>query len=513
MPRATITLDRDFTAGPVPSRLFGSFVEHMGRCVYTGIYEPGHETADENGLRHDVLDLVKELGVTVVRYPGGNFVSGYNWEDGVGPVESRPTRLDGAWHTVESNAFGLHEFATWSKEAGTEIMEAINLGTQGVDAARRLVEYANHPGGTYLSDLRKANGSAEPFDIKLWCLGNEMDGPWQIGHKTADEYGRLAEEAARAMRFVDPSIELVACGSSSSGMPTFGAWEQTVLGHTYEQVDYVSLHAYYQEHDGDAASFLASAVDMDYFIESVVATADAVRARGKHSKHINLSFDEWNVWYQRGLTTEDQPAVITASGQWREHPRVIEDEYNVTDAVVVGTLLNSLLRHGDRVKIANQAQLVNVIAPIRSEEGGPAWRQSIFWPFARMAALARGEILRAAVSSDRYETAKFGDADLIDVSATWDEESGRVALFLADRGLDDAAEVEVLLRGLDAARVIRAEVLATPDGGDRFTSNNLADGERVGLRDLDGVAVDGGRVTLTLPALSWAVVELDVTRA
>jgi Alpha-L-arabinofuranosidase len=513
MPRATITLDRDFTAGPVPRRLFGSFVEHMGRCVYTGIYEPGHETADENGFRGDVLELVGELGATVIRYPGGNFVSGYNWEDGVGPVESRPTRLDGAWHTVETNAFGLHEFVAWSKKAGTEIMEAINLGTRGVDAAREIVEYANHPGGTYLSDLRRKNGSAEPFDIKLWCLGNEMDGPWQIGHKTADEYGRLAEEAAKAMRFVDPSIELVACGSSSSSMPTFGAWEQTVLGHTYDQVDYVSLHAYYQEHDGDAASFLASAVDMDYFIESVVATADAVRARGKHSKFIDLSFDEWNVWYQRGLTGEDQPQMITASGQWRQHPRVIEDEYNVTDAVVVGTLLNSLLRHGDRVKIANQAQLVNVIAPIRSEEGGAAWRQSIFWPFARMAQLARGEILRTAVRSDRYETAKFGDADLVDVSATWDEEAGRVALFFANRGLDDAADVEVLLRGLDAARVTRAEVLDVPRGGDRFTTNDLDGGERVGLRGLDGVAADGGRVTLSLPALSWAVVELEVARA
>lgn len=324
-----------------------------------------------------MLDLVKELGATVVRYPGGNFVSGYAWEDGVGP--DRPRRLDGAWHTVETNAFGLHEFVDWSRVAGVEVMEAVNLGTRGVEEARALVEYANHPGGTELSDRRRKNGHEDPFDIRLWCLGNEMDGPWQMGAKTADEYGRLAQEAAKAMRLVDPRIELVACGSSNSGMPTFGAWEQTVLGHAYDQVDYVSLHAYYQEHDGDHASFLASAVDMDYFIESVVATADAVRAKGKHKKHIDLSFDEWNVWYQSGLDTEDQPHVIEKAGIWKEHPRIIEDEYSVTDAVVVGTFLNSLLRHGDRVKIANQAQLVNVIAPIRSEEGGPAWRQSIFW--------------------------------------------------------------------------------------------------------------------------------------
>jgi alpha-N-arabinofuranosidase len=513
MSTATVTIDRDFTIGPVPRRIFGSFVEHMGRCVYTGIYEPGHETADENGFRGDVLELVGELGATVIRYPGGNFVSGYNWEDGIGPVSERPRRLDGAWHTVETNAFGLHEFAAWSKKAGTEIMEAINLGTRGVDAAREIVEYANHPGGTYLSDLRKKNGSAEPFDIKLWCLGNELDGPWQIGHKTADEYGRLAQEAAKAMRFVDPSIELVACGSSGSKMPTFGAWEQTVLGHAYDEVDYVSLHAYYQEHDGDAKSFLASAIDMDFFIDSVISTADAVRARGKHSKYIDLSFDEWNVWYQRGLQTEDQLDKITASGVWREHPRLIEDAYNVTDAVVVGTLLNSLLRHGDRVKIANQAQLVNVIAPIRSEENGPAWRQSIFWPFARMAELANGQILRTAVTSDKYASEQFGDADLVDVSATWDQEQGRVALFLANRGLEDDASVDVVLRGLTAGRVTRAEVLRVPDGADRCAANTLETGEQVGLQHFDGVHAEGGSVRLTLPALSWAVVELEVARA
>ncbi|PJJ72843.1 alpha-N-arabinofuranosidase [Diaminobutyricimonas aerilata] len=508
MSHARITLDRDFTIGEVPRRIFGSFVEHMGRCVYTGIYEPGHPSADEEGFRTDVLELVKEMGPTVIRYPGGNFVSGYNWEDGVGPVEQRPRRLDGAWHTVESNAFGLHEFVRWSKKAGTEIMEAINLGTRGVDAARELVEYANHPGGTYLSDLRKQHGTAEPFDIRLWCLGNELDGPWQIGHKTADEYGRLAQEAGKAMRFVDPDLELVAVGSSSSAMPTFGSWEHTVLSHAYDEVDYISMHAYYQEEDGDAQSFLATSLDTDYFIESVVATADAVRAKRKAKKFINISFDEWNVWYQRGLDTDDQPHKVSKG--WREYPRLIEDEYNVTDAVVVGTLLNSLLRHGDRVTIANQAQLVNVIAPIRSEENGPAWRQTSFWPFARMSELARGQILRVAVDSDKVATKKFGDADLVDVSATWDEEHGRVALFLANRGLDDAADVEVVLRGLGASGVRRAEVLDIPKGGDRFTTNT-EQSQPVGLRPLDGVGIDEGVLKLTLPALSWAVVELDVS--
>ncbi|PZE24779.1 MULTISPECIES: alpha-N-arabinofuranosidase [unclassified Curtobacterium] len=511
MSTATITVDREFIVGPVPRRLFGSFVEHMGRCVYTGIYEPGHPNADEHGFRRDVLDLTREMGVSIVRYPGGNFVSGYRWEDGVGPVEQRPRRLDGAWHTVETNAFGLHEFAAWAKDAGVEVMEAINLGTRGVEEARAIVEYANHPGGTEWSDKRRANGAEEPFDIRVWNLGNELDGPWQIGHKTADEYGRLAQEAGKAMKLVDPTIELVAVGSSNSHMPTFGSWEYTVLSHAYDEVDYISMHAYYQEHDGDALSFLASANDMDYFIESVVATADAVKAKRQSSKVVNVSFDEWNVWYQRGLETEDQPHVV-GKAQWREHPRLIEDQYNVTDAVVVGTFLNSLLRHGDRVTIANQAQLVNVIAPIRSEENGPAWRQTIYWPFARTAELARGDILRTVVRSDRFASSQYGDADVVDASVTYDADRGRVAVFVANRGLEEASDVTVALRGFTAGQVTRAEVLTIPEGGDRFTANTEAAQDAVGLTPLQASVQDGALRT-TLPPLSWAVLEVEVTQA
>ena len=509
MSEARIVIDRDFTAGEVPRRIFGSFVEHMGRCVYTGVFEPDHPNADEDGFRTDVLELTREMGVSVVRYPGGNFVSGYNWEDGIGPVGDRPHRLDGAWHTVESNAFGLHEFMAWAAKAGVEPMEAINLGTRGVNEARELVEYANHPGGSALSDLRIKNGAADPFGIKLWCLGNEMDGPWQIGHKTAEEYGRLAQEAAKAMRFVDPSIELVACGSSSLAMPTFGSWEQTVLGHAYDEVDYVSLHAYYEEHDGDHASFLASGVGMDTFIESVIATADAVGAARKSSKKINLSFDEWNVWYTRP-GDHDAPDTVSTAG-WSYHPRLIEDAYSVTDAVVVGTFLNSLLRHGDRVKIANQAQLVNIIAPILTEPGGPAWRQAIFWPFARMSALAKGEILRLHSTSTTIDTAQYGDADLVDVSGTYDAETGAIALFLANRGLEESAEVEVELRGLTPETVAGAEVLTVPDGGDRYSANTMDAPDRVGLKPLDGVSVDGSTVRLALPALSWSAVQLQTS--
>ncbi|MEV4347984.1 alpha-N-arabinofuranosidase [Actinoplanes sp. NPDC049596] len=426
---AHLTLDPAFAIAPVDRRLFGSFVEHMGRCVYTGIFEPGHPTADDDGLRGDVLELVRELGVSTVRYPGGNFVSNYRWEDGVGPRGDRPRRLDLAWRALESNAFGLNEFMRWAGLAGVEPMMAVNLGTRGVEAAAELVEYCNLPDGTAAADLRRKHGVARPHDVKLWCLGNEMDGPWQIGSLTAREYGRLAARAGHAMKRVDPSIELVACGSSNSGMPTFGAWEATVLEEAYDQVEYVSLHTYYDPEKYDEASFRASAVDLDGFIDDVVATADFVRAKLRKTKRIKLSLDEWNVWYQSRFTEPEDRAI-------EELPALIEDDYDDTDAMVVGNLLISMLRHADRLAVGCQAQLVNVIAPIRTEPGGRAWRQSIFHPFAHTARLARGTVLRPSLTAPSMSGGRFGDVPAVDAVATHDEETGALTVFAVNRGTE-----------------------------------------------------------------------------
>jgi len=496
---ATITLDPAFTVAPVNRRTFGSFVEHMGRCVYTGIFEPGHPAADQDGFRKDVLELVRELGVTLVRYPGGNFVSNYRWEDGVGPVEERPARLDLAWHSVETNAFGLGEFMRWTAKAGVEPMMAVNLGTRGTAEALALLEYANHPGGTQLSDLRRSHGAEQPYGISLWCLGNELDGPWQVGHKTAHEYGRLAEETAKAMRLVDPGVRLVAVGSSHSRMPTFGAWESTVLEHAYDQVDYISCHAYYEETDGDVGSFLASAVDMDRFVDSVVATADAVRARLHRDKRIELSFDEWNVWYQSHYRVEGNPS------EWRHAPRVIEDTYSVTAAVVVGNLLISLLRHSDRVTAACLAQLVNVIGPIRSEPDGPVWKQATFHPFAQAARLARGTVLQTQLTSPTYGTARFGDVPLVDSVATHDEETGDVVVLAVNRHQGEDVTLTVDVRGFGDVRVAETSLLADPD---RHAANTQDDPDRVTPRAHDRAAVEAGTLTVVMPPISWNVVRL-----
>ncbi|HET8660703.1 MAG TPA: alpha-N-arabinofuranosidase [Micromonosporaceae bacterium] len=492
MHRATVTVDPAFRIGAADRRLFGSFVEHMGRCVYGGVFEPGHPTADQRGLRGDVLDLTRELGVSVVRYPGGNFVSGYRWEDGVGPVGDRPRRLDLAWKTIETNAFGLDEFMAWARQAGVEPMIAVNLGTRGVQEACDLLEYANHPGGTSWSDLRRKNGAVEPYQVRLWCLGNELDGPWQVGHKTAEEYGRLAAETARAMKLVDPTISLVACGSSNRQMPTFGGWEATVLEHTYDHVDYISLHQYYDPSDGDRASLLASGHDMDAFISDVVATADHVAARQRHRRKLRLSFDEWNVWYASRL-----PADLDRRG-WVEAPALIEDTFTADDAVVVGDLLVTLLRHADRVGIACQAQLANVIAPIRTQTGGPAWRQSIFHPFALTARHARGQVLRTEPVCPRYETSKYGSVPVLDTVAVQDEGDGSVAVFAVNRDTTDLV-LDIDLRAVPGLR--DTEHVAVTGG----SAVNTATGTGVSPRTLDAPVLDQGRATVRLPAVSWSL--------
>ncbi|MEU1038445.1 alpha-N-arabinofuranosidase [Streptomyces sp. NPDC005551] len=500
MSTARFTLDPAFTVGEVNPRLFGSFVEHLGRCVYTGIHEPGHPTADEAGLRQDVLDLVRELGVTAIRYPGGNFVSGYKWEDSVGPVEDRPRRLDLAWRSTETNRFGLSEYIAFLKKIGpqAEPMMAVNLGTRGVAEALELQEYANHPAGTALSDLRAAHGDKDPFGIRMWCLGNEMDGPWQTGHKTAEEYGRLAAETARAMRQIDKDVELVACGSSGQSMETFAAWEATVLQETYDLVDYISLHAYYEELDGDRDSFLASAVDMESFIDNVVATCDHVGARLKSKKKINLSFDEWNVWYLSRADAE------VSQVDWAEAPRLLEDRYTVTDAVVFGSLLIALLRHADRVTVACLAQLVNVIAPIMTEPGGPAWRQTTFFPFAQASKYGRGRVLDVRVDSPVYETSKYGEADLLHATAVRAED-GSVTVFAVNRSQREPLPLEVALHGLRLTSVVEHSALADADPEAR---NTLADPERVAPHPVEGTTLRDGTLHAVLEPLSWNVIRL-----
>ncbi|WNS80596.1 alpha-N-arabinofuranosidase [Domibacillus sp. DTU_2020_1001157_1_SI_ALB_TIR_016] len=497
--KATMIVEKDFKIAEIDKRVYGSFIEHLGRAVYGGIYEPDHPEADEHGFRRDVINFVNELQVPLVRYPGGNFVSGYNWEDGVGPKSKRPKKLELAWRALETNEIGTNEFMEWAKRAGTDVNMAVNLGTRGIDAARNLVEYCNHPGGSFYSDLRISHGVKDPYNIKTWCLGNEMDGPWQIGHKTAHEYGRLAAETAKAMKWVDPTIELVACGSSHRNMPTFAEWEATVLDHTYEHVEFISLHQYYGNRDNDLQNYLAQTMEMDDFIRSVISIADYIKAKKRSKKHIHLAFDEWNVWYH----SNEQDKKLEP---WTVAPPQLEDIYNFEDALLVGGMLITMLKHADRLKIACLAQLVNVIAPIMTEQNGSAWKQTIYYPFMHASVYGRGIALHPIVSSPKYDSKDFTDVPVLESMAVYNEEQDQLTIFALNREVREPLQLECDIRNFEGYEV--AEHIVLENRGNVKQSNS-AGSTPVKPHSNGDASIDGGTVTASLPALSWNVIRLQ----
>lgn len=497
--QASMTVDKDFVISEVDKRIFGSFIEHLGRAVYGGIYEPGHPTADANGFRGDALEAIRRLQVPIIRYPGGNFVSGYNWEDGVGPKAERKSKLELAWWTTETNQMGTNEFADWAKLAGSEVMMAVNLGTRGPDEARNLVEYCNHPSGSYYSDLRIAHGYKEPHRFKTWCLGNEMDGPWQIGAKTAVEYGRIANETAKVMKWVDPSIELVACGSSNRGMPTFAEWEATVLDLTYDQVDYLSLHTYYNNNKDETENFLAKSLDMDQFIDSVASICDYVQAKKRSKKKIYLSMDEWNVWKTIGTSR--------ASERWQVAPPEFEDMYNMEDALMVGCLLISLLKHADRVKVACLAQLINTIAPITTVTGGGLWLQTTYYPYLHASLYGRGTVLHPIIRSPKYDSKDFTDVPYLEAIAVYNEEQSQVTVFAVNRHLTEELDLQVDLRSFGEVKVLEHLVL---EHEDLKAVNTLEQPQQVLPHNQGNARADGSRVEARLGKASWNVIRLEV---
>ena len=497
MKQAKIIIDKDFQVSAIDKRIYGSFIEHLGRAVYQGIYQPDSPFADEQGFRKDTLEVVKELGVPVVRYPGGNFVSGYKWEDGVGPRDQRPKRIDLAWSVVETNEVGLNEFSDWAKKADAEVMMAINLGTRGVAEAMELLEYCNLDQGTHYSELRKSHGYEKPHKFKLWCLGNEMDGPWQIGHKTAQEYGRLANETAKVMKGIDPDIELVVCGSSNSGMPTFGDWEATVLDHCYDSVDYISLHTYYGDGDHDTPTFLANNLDMDRFITDVTNICDYIKAKKHSKKTINLSFDEWNVWYHSW--DHDQQLE-----RWTQAPHQLEDIYDFQDALLVGSMLITLLRHADRVKIACMAQLVNVIAPIMTSDTG-CWRQTIYYPYWLTCKYGRGTVLQTLVDVPTYKNKKYGNVPFVDCVAVHNEEAEELVIFAVNKNLEEEIQLHMDLRQFADYQILEHVQLHDEE---LYAVNTEENPNRIAPTNSDASVIADGKLTATLQHKSWNMIRL-----
>lgn len=502
--KAQVTVHKDYTISQIDDRLYSAFLEHLGRAIYSGIHEPGHPTANADGMRGDVINLVRELRLPYVRYPGGNFVSAYNWEDGIGPVDRRPTRLDLAWHTSESNKVGIHEFAAWCKAAGTEMMLAINLGSRGLDEARNFVEYVNGPTGSYWGDLRKKNGHADPFNVKLWCLGNEMDGPWQIGQKTAAEYGRVASETAKALRAFDKSLELIVCGSSHSDMVSYPEWERIVLEHTYENVDHVSLHMYFANRAKNTANYLALNHKLDRYIGTVESAINLVKAN-KRSKHkVHISFDEWNVWYH---SNEQDRSILAGKEGWPHAPRLLEDIYNFEDVLQVGCILNTFIRRSDIVKIACIAQLVNVIAPIMTEPGGPAWRQTTFYPLLFASLHGRGLALNLAVKCPGYDAEVADNVPYLDAAAVLSADGKSISFFLVNRHGKDALDVSFSLQGFGEAKVIDHQTITHDDLEAR---NTLKSQNTVMPKKGNGSKVEGGNLNAYLPPYSYTLLRVSV---
>jgi alpha-L-arabinofuranosidase len=498
-----VDVDSRRTLPALDRNVFGSFLEHLGRAIYGGVYDPKSALADANGFRKDVLDEIRRMGVPIVRYPGGNFVSGYHWLDGVGAKKDRPTVLEKAWNSAETNQFGTNEFLAWCKLAGTQPLMGLNLGTGTPEMAAALVEYLNVDKGTKWSDLRRSHGIAEPYGVTNWCLGNEMDGPWQIGHMSAAEYGEKAADAGRQMRYVDPNLKLIACGSSGPTRPTYLEWDREVLEQCYEYVDAISLHRYFDntsETDGNSAYFLALNLSMERQISEVAAVCDYVQGIKRSPKKLWLSFDEWNVWYRaRGATFQD--------GNRQQAPHLLEEVYNLEDALLVGGLINSLLRNSDRVRVGCLAQLVNVIAPIMTNATG-MYRQTIFYPYNWALQYARGAALQVLVEpGPSYDVPGFGKVPYVDVAGTWNAADGTASLFILNRDLTNAHQVEINWEANAGSRLITSYVLT---GSDLKAANGFDAPQKVAPQATDKTVTSGGVTKIEVPARSYSVYQWGV---
>jgi alpha-L-arabinofuranosidase len=499
-----VYVDSRRVISPLDRNLFGSFLEHLGRAIYEGIYDPGSKLSDADGFRKDVMDEIRQMGVPIIRYPGGNFVSGYNWLDGVGPKENRPRVLDKAWNTVNTNQFGTNEFMAWCKAVSAEPLMGLNLGTGTPEQAAALVEYCNVDSGTEWSDLRRKHGYAQPYRVKHWCLGNEMDGPWQIGHMTATEYGIKAQDAARQMRYVDPLLQLIACGSSGPFMPTYLEWDREVLEQCFDYVDGLSLHRYFSNAPndsprgtgGDSTKFLAMNLSMEQQIEETIAVCDLVRGHKRSPKKLWLSFDEWNVWYRaRGGDA--------VNGHHQQAPHLLEEVYNLEDALLVGGLVNSLLRHADRVKVACLAQLINVIAPIMTSRDG-LFRQTIYYPYNWALQYARGSVLNLLVESPAYEVATLGQVPYVDVAGTINPQDGKMAVFALNRDLSKSHVVEIHWQDKTPGPALVSTLLT---GSDLKAFNSFEAPKKVAPQDLGKPSTASGRTRFEVPARSYTVIQ------
>lgn len=493
-----IYCDKNFITGNIDPRMYGSFVEHMGRVIYTGIYEPDSRMADEEGFRRDVLEAARKMGVSAVRYPGGNFVSAYHWEDGVGPKESRPRKLDLAWKSIETNEFGTDEFMHWAKKAGVETIFTVNLGVRGMEEAIQYLEYCNFPEGTKHSDMRKSHGIDKPYGIKMWCLGNEMDGEWQIGHKTAYEYGRLAAETGKAMKLIDPDIELIVCGSSLSNMSSCPEWDMEVLEQTYDVVDYLALHQYYGGQEKGTKSFLAQTMDFEDHIKTLRSVAQVVKKKRRSNKEMKFSVDEWGVWSVPCQAVNQE----VEKAPWQIAPAISEQIYTLEDALLFAGMQMVMLRNADVIKIACQSLLTNISACIMTERDGGMWLQTIYYPFFYFANYARGIVLQSMIWADSYECAGFSEVPYLDALTVWNEDAGDIAVFMINKSEEEEMNVDINLQGFSLQTIKKSVVLTAKDK----KMDNLKNHEAVVPQEKEIGCIEDGNCRARLAPMSFNMI-------
>jgi alpha-N-arabinofuranosidase len=497
-PQARIKIDTDRVIGEVDPHIFGNFAEHLGRCIYGGIYEEGSPLSDADGYRKDVMEAIRGLGVSVLRWPGGNFVSGYNWKDGIGPKELRPVRPEGAWGSLEPNRFGTDEFLRYGEKIGVEPYICINAGLGTIQDARDWVEYTNEARDTYWARQRRKNGHDKPYAVKYWGLGNEIDGPWQLGHKNAEDYTKFALEAAKAMRRVDGSIRLIASGSSNfrTGADWIG-WNRAVLEHLRDNIDYISLHTYIGNPENDLEKFLASSQDVDERIEVVKGLIQAVQSGRTAARPIYIAYDEWNVWYRARGATEFE------TGRTR-----LEEVYNFEDALAMGMFFNSFIRHADIVKMANLAQIVNVIAPIFTNEKG-LFLQPIYFPIAEYGKQRGNRSLVVWSTGPTYRTNGRPPLPYLDISSTHDDKTGTIYLNVLNRSksMDIPAEVDNQTGKLDQTAMLWQMNYPDLKATHTFGADTKVRPATTSIR----LQLDGSTFRFTFPAHSLTILKLKLS--
>jgi alpha-N-arabinofuranosidase len=445
--KARVKIDTERTIGDIDPKIYGNFIEHLGRCVDGGVFDEKSPLAEAHGFRRDVLDAAKKLKVSQLRWPGGNFSSNYHWRDGIGPRDQRPARLEMAWGTVESNRFGTHEFLDYVEMLGAEPYICANLGTGTWEEVQQWVEYCNSSEDTAMTRLRKQNGRREPWKVTYWGLGNEMDGPWQMGHRSAEDYGKFALEAAKLMKWTDPNVKLIAAGSSNFGAGSdWTGWNRTVLEYLKNHADYLSLHTYVGNAQNDFGDFLASSLEVSSRIKTAEGIIDGALS-GIRNRRIYIAWDEWNVWYR-------------ARGNEQRGRRILEEHYNLEDALVVATFLNAFVNHAHIVKIANMAQLVNVIAPIFTNDQG-LYLQTIYYPLQLFANNTRGKALDLFVDSPKYKSRRFDEVPYLDASAGYD--NGTLVLNVVNRHKDEPVPASIELEDRQFSGPVEVTEVNGPD--------------------------------------------------